>query len=144
MANVSEAARRSGVSAKMIRYYESIGLIAPAKRTASGYRTYEPDDMHRLRFVKRARDLGFSLDSIRQLLELWANRRRSSAKVKQIALEHIAELKDQIARAESMLHALQRLADSCRGDERETCPILDDLARPMERVAPKPRVRATV
>ena len=131
MMNVSEAARRSGVSAKMIRYYESIDLIAPAKRTASGYRTYEPDDMHRLRFVKRARDLGFSLDSIRQLLELWANRRRSSAKVKQIALEHIAELKDQVARAESMLHALQRLADSCHGDERETCPILNDLARPM-------------
>ena len=127
--NVGEAAQRSGVSAKMIRHYESIGLITPAKRTAAGYRTYATDDVHRLRFIKRARELGFSLDNIKQLLELWANRRRSSAKVKQIALEHIAELRDQIARAESMLHALQRLADSCHGDERETCPILDDLAQ---------------
>jgi MerR family copper efflux transcriptional regulator len=144
MMNVGEAARRSGVSAKMIRYYESIGLIAPAKRTASGYRTYEPDEVHRLRFIKRARDLGFSLDSIGQLLGLWANRRRSSAKVKQIALEHIAELKDQIARAESMLNALQRLADSCHGDERETCPILDDLARTPQPAATKPKVRESV
>ena len=127
--NVGEAAQRSGVSAKMIRHYESIGLITPAKRTAAGYRTYQTDDVHRLRFIKRARELGFSLGNIKQLLELWANRRRSSAKVKQIALEHIAELRDQIARAESMLHALQRLADSCHGDERETCPILDDLAQ---------------
>ena len=127
--NVGEASRRSGVSAKMIRYYESIGLIAPAERTISGYRTYEADDVHRLQFVKRARDLGFSLENIKHLLELWANRRRSSAKVKQIALRHIAELRDQIASAQSMLNTLQRLADSCHGDERETCPILDDLAR---------------
>ena len=112
----------------MIRYYESIGLIAPAKRTASGYRTYDADDVHRLRFIRRARDLGFSLDHVGQLLALWGNRRRTSAKVKQIALQHITELKDQISRAESMVHALQRLADSCHGDERETCPILDDLA----------------
>jgi Cu(I)-responsive transcriptional regulator len=127
--NVGEASRRSGVSAKMIRYYESIGLIARAERTASGYRTYEPDDVHRLQFIKRARDLGFSLENIKHLLELWANRRRSSAKVKHIALQHIAELKEQMARAQSMLNTLQRLADSCHGDERETCPILDDLAR---------------
>lgn len=126
--NISDAARRSGVSAKMIRYYESIGLTAHAKRSGSGYRTYEPEDVHRLRFIKRARDLGFSLDHIGQLLELWGNRRRTSAKVKQIALLHIAELKDQIARAQSMMHALQHLADSCHGDERDTCPILDDLA----------------
>jgi len=126
--NISAAAHGSGVSAKMIRYYESIGLIAPAKRAASGYRTYEHEDVHRLRFIKRARDLGFSLDHIGQLLELWGNRRRTSAKVKQIALQHIAELRDQIARAESMVHALQRLADTCHGDERETCPILDNLA----------------
>jgi Cu(I)-responsive transcriptional regulator len=126
--NISEAAHGSGVSAKMIRYYESIGLVAPAKRTASGYRTYADGDVHRLRFIKRARDLGFSLDHIGQLLELWGNRRRTSAKVKQIALQHIAELRDQIARAESMVHALERLADSCHGDERETCPILDNLA----------------
>ena len=127
--NIGEAARRSGVNAKMIRHYERIDLLAPPRRTASGYRTYEPDDVHRLRFIKRARELGFSLDRIKQLLELWANRRRSSAKVKQIALEHIAELRHQIARAESMLTALKRLADSCHGDERETCPILDDLAQ---------------
>lgn len=126
--NISDAAHGSGVSAKMIRHYESIGLITPAKRTASGYRTYEPEDLHRLRFIKRARDLGFSLEHIGQLLQLWANRRRASAKVKQIALKHIVDLKDQIARAESMVHALERLADSCHGDERETCPILDNLA----------------
>ena len=126
--NISDASHGSGVSAKMIRYYESIGLIAPAKRAASGYRTYEPDDLHRLRFIKRARDLGFSLNHIGQLLELWGNRKRTSAKVKQIALQHIAELRDQIARAETMVHALERLADSCHGDERETCPILDNLA----------------
>lgn len=140
--NVGEAGRRSGVSAKMIRHYESIGLLDRAKRTAAGYRTYESDDVHRLRFVKRARELGFSLDNIKRLLELWTNRRRSSAKVKQIALEHIAELKDQIAKAESMLHALQRLADSCHGDDRETCPILDDLARTTHRTVEKPKVRA--
>ena len=142
--NVGEAGRRSGVSAKMIRHYESIGLLDRAKRTAAGYRTYESDDVHRLRFVKRARELGFSLDNIKRLLELWTNRRRSSAKVKQIALEHIAELKDQIAKAESMLHALQRLADSCHGDDREMCPILDDLARTTHRTVAKPSVRAQV
>lgn len=130
--NIGEASRRSGVSAKMIRYYESIGLVGPAQRTEAGYRAYGLDDVHRLRFVKRARDLGFSLTNIGQLLDLWANRRRSSAKVKQIALEHIGELRDQIARAQSMLNALQRLADSCHGDERETCPILDDLAQVSE------------
>ena len=141
--NVGEAGRRSGVSAKMIRHYESIGLLDRAKRTAAGYRTYESDDVHRLRFVKRARELGFSLDNIKRLLELWPNRGRS-AKVKQIALEHIAELEDQIAKAESMLHALQRLADSCHGDDRETCPILDDLARTTDRMAAKPKVPAQV
>jgi Cu(I)-responsive transcriptional regulator len=138
--NVGEASRHSGVSAKMIRYYEGIGLIAPAKRTAAGYRTYESEDVHRLRFVKRARDLGFSLENVKHLLELWANRRRSSAKVKQIALQHIAELEEQIAKAESMLHALRRLANSCHGDEREACPILDDLAG-TGRGATRPKLR---
>jgi MerR family transcriptional regulator, copper efflux regulator len=141
--NISDAARHSGVSAKMIRYYESIGLTAAARRTGSGYRIYEPEDVHRLRFIKRARDLGFSLEHIGELLALWGNRRRTSAKVKQIALQHIAELRDQISRAESMLDALQRLADSCHGDERETCPILDNLAgstssTPKRNKAPQP------
>jgi MerR family gold-responsive transcriptional activator of gol and ges genes len=140
--NVGEAARHSGVSAKMIRHYESIGLIVPAKRTASGYRTYESDDVHKLRFIKRARDLGFSLDSIKHLLDLWANRRRSGAKVKQIALHHIAELKGQIARAESMLNTLQRLADTCHGDQRDTCPILDDLAQTSNRASPRSGIAA--
>ena len=140
--NVGEAARNSGVSAKMIRHYEGIGLIVPAKRTASGYRTYESDDVHKLRFIKRARDLGFSLDRIKQLLDLWVNRRRSSAKVKQIALQHIAELKEQIARAQTMLNTLQRLADTCHGDQREACPILDDLAQTSNRPSPRSRVAA--
>jgi Cu(I)-responsive transcriptional regulator len=137
--NIGEAARRSGVSAKMVRYYESIGLIGPASRTMAGYRTYSDEDVHRLRFIRRARDLGFPMPKIAGLLELWTNRRRSSAKVKEIALEHIGELKRQIAEAEAMLQTLQRLAHSCHGDERESCPIIDDLAQAQRTARSAPR-----
>lgn len=126
--NIGDAARYSGVSAKMIRHYEEIGLISAAGRTSSGYRTYGEADVHRLRFIKRARSLGFPISRISSLLTLWDNKRRSSSSVKAEALEHIANLKAQISEMRAMVNTLQRLADTCLGDERENCPILDDLA----------------
>jgi Cu(I)-responsive transcriptional regulator len=126
--NIGEAANRSGVSAKMIRYYESVALIAPADRSAAGYRRYGDTDIHRLRFIRRARDLGFSIEKITTLLGLWGNSRRSSAKVKELALLHIAELKQQIAIMQAVLTTLEHLAKSCHGDDRPECPIIDDLA----------------
>jgi Cu(I)-responsive transcriptional regulator len=126
--NIGEAAARSGVSAKMIRYYESIGLIGAAGRTAAGYRVYGETDIHRLRFVRRARDLGFSMEKIQTLLGLWGNSRRSSAKVKALALTHIADLKRQIGEMQAVLGTLEHLAAHCHGDDKPDCPIIDDLA----------------
>jgi len=126
--NIGEAAARSGVTAKMIRYYESIGLIGAASRTASGYRTYAETDLHRLRFIRRARDLGFSMEKIQTLLGLWGNKDRSSANVKSLALAHIEELKQQISELQSVLATLEHLAENCHGDGRPDCPILDDLS----------------
>lgn len=125
--NIGEAARRSGVSAKMIRYYEGIGLLAPTARTEAGYRVYRPQDLNALRFVRQARDLGFSLDDIRRLLALWNDRQRSSADVKAIALEHVADLERRIAELAAMRDTLRHLAQSCHGDARAQCPILDGL-----------------
>ncbi len=126
--NIGDAAKASGVSAKMIRHYESIGLIPSAGRTESGYRTYAETDLHRLRFVKRARALGFSIKQIEALLALWGDRRRSSAKVKALTQKHIDELEGKIAEMQAMKQALQQLAQQCHGDDRPDCPILDDLA----------------
>ncbi len=126
--NIGEAASRSGVSVKMIRYYESVGLIAAAKRTASNYRTYSEDDVHRLRFVRRARDLGFSVAEIAELLGLWGNRRRSAAQVKALALKHVEALKAQIESTQAMVRTLEGLARACHGGDRPDCPIIDDLA----------------
>jgi MerR family transcriptional regulator, copper efflux regulator len=126
--NIGAAAKASGVSAKMIRHYESIGLVPSAGRTESGYRTYAEPDLHRLRFVKRARNLGFSIKEIEALLALWGDRRRSSAKVKALTQKHIAELEARIAEMQAMKQALQHLAHQCHGDERPDCPILDELA----------------
>lgn len=126
--NIGEAAARSGVSAKMIRYYESIGLITVAARTASGYRTYSDTDLHRLRFIRRARDLGFSMEKIETLLGLWGNQQRNSAAVKSLAVAHIGELRQQIADLQSVLATLEHLAEHCHGDNRPDCPILDDLS----------------
>lgn len=126
--NIGDAARYSGVSAKMIRHYEEIGLISAAGRTSAGYRTYGEADVHRLRFIKRARNLGFPIARIASLLSLWDNKRRSSSAVKAEALGHIADLKAQMSEMRAMANTLQRLADTCLGDERENCPILDDLA----------------
>ena len=127
--NIGQAATASGVSAKMIRHYEEVGLVRPPKRSASNYRTYSGNDVHVLRFIKRARTLGFSMTDIKQLLALWQNKSRPSASVKKIAGSHIAELKRKIAETQSRVVALEHLARHCHGDERPECPILDDLAR---------------
>ena len=128
--NIGEAARVSGVSAKMIRYYESIGLIRVAARTASGYRDYSDADLHVLRFVRRARDLGFSLAEIQELLALWRDRARHSAEVRRIAETHVAALQQKIRDMQEMADTLQELVQCCQGDDRPDCPILDRLARP--------------
>ncbi|GJE59392.1 Cu(I)-responsive transcriptional regulator [Methylobacterium trifolii] len=125
---IGEAARLSGVSAKMIRWYEETGLLPAAARSESGYRHYGPADLHTLRFVRRARDLGFSVAGIAGLLALWRDRERPSAGVKAIALEQIADLRRRIADLEGMARTLERLAETCCGDDRPDCPILDDLS----------------
>jgi MerR family copper efflux transcriptional regulator len=126
--NIGRAAEQSGVSAKMIRYYESLGLLKAAKRTDAGYRIYDENDIHTLRFVRRARDLGFSMKQIEQLLGLWQNRRRASAEVRRVAELHITELNERIRELQSMRRTLEQLVHDCRGDARPQCPILDDLA----------------
>jgi Cu(I)-responsive transcriptional regulator len=126
--NIGEAAARSGVSAKMIRHYEEMGLIPKARRTGSGYRTYADSDVHTLRFIRHARDLGFAIRDIGGLLDLWQNRRRRSSEVKALALAHIQELEARIAEARAMKATLEHLVHCCQGDERPDCPILDNLA----------------
>lgn len=126
--NIGAAAKATGVSAKMIRHYESINLIPSAGRTEAGYRTYAEADLHRLRFVKRARNLGFSIKQIEALLGLWSDRRRSSAKVKALTQKHISDLESKINEMQAMKQALQHLAHQCHGDDRPDCPIIDELA----------------
>lgn len=128
--NIGQAARTSGVSAKMIRHYEGIGLIPKVRRTNAGYRAYSSSEVHELRFIRQARDLGFSTKQIAELLKLWRDRRRPSAKVKQLALEHIRELQGKIREMQAMKATLEHLAEHCRGDERPDCPILEELAAP--------------
>jgi MerR family copper efflux transcriptional regulator len=130
MLTIGEAAEASGVSAKMIRHYESLGMIPKSRRTAGNYRMYSDADVQTLRLVRRARDLGFSIEQIAELVSLWRNRSRSSASVRRIALEHIAQLEEKIVRTQSMVRTLRELADHCHGDARPECPILDDLAKP--------------
>ena len=126
--NIGQASKASGVSAKMIRHYEEVGLIAPASRTDSGYRQYNEAEVHSLRFIRHARDLGFSIAQIGELVGLWQNRRRSSSRVKALALAHVAELERKVASLQAMKDTLQHLALCCHGDERPECPILDRLA----------------
>ena len=127
--NIGEAANAAGVSAKMIRYYESIDLIRTPARTGSGYRVYSSEDVHTLRFIGRARDLGFSIEEISSLLMLWRDRSRASANVKRIATEKIANLETKIGELAAMVDSLRHLAENCHGDRRPDCPILSDLAR---------------
>ncbi|AOX60889.1 Cu(I)-responsive transcriptional regulator [Stenotrophomonas bentonitica] len=128
--NIGEAATFSGVSAKMIRYYEQIGLIPPAARSEAGYRHYSPQDAHSLRFIRRARDLGFSVEQIGELLVLWQDRERASADVKAVALSHVDGLKAKIAELQAMVQTLEHLAAHCHGNDRPDCPIIADLAQP--------------
>lgn len=125
--NIGEAARASGVSAKMIRYYEDAGLVPPAARSVAGYRLYGAADVHRFRFIRRARDLGFPVAEIGELLGLWSDRSRRSADVKRLAQAHIADLEGRIAKLRQMADTLQALADGCAGDHRPDCPILAGL-----------------
>jgi len=126
--NIGEAARRSGVSARMVRHYEGLGLLPSVARTESGYRQYTEADIHTLRFVKRSRDLGFSMDEIAELVGLWHNRRRTSASVKRIAQKHLGDLEQRIADMQAMQRTLSHLVHCCHGDARPDCPILEDLA----------------
>lgn len=125
--NIGQTAKASGISAKMIRYYESVGLIAAADRTDSGYRVYTDRDVEILHFIRRSRDLGFKVEDIRDLLGLWRDRRRKSASVKKVALRQIDELKQKIVELQEMVQTLQTLADSCSGDQNSHCAIIDEL-----------------
>jgi len=125
--NIGEAASASGVSAKSIRYYEAAGLIATAGRTGGGYRVYTQADLYVLCFIKRARDLSFSIERIRRLLDLWQDKSRASRDVKRLALDHVAEITAKIAAMRAVRDAVQELADKCDGDDRPECPILHDL-----------------
>ena len=145
--NIGEASRASSVSAKMIRYYEQIGLIPAAERTGSGYRAYSQADVHRLRFIRRARDLGFSVAEITDLLGLWNDKARHSADVKRLATQHIADLEQRIGHLRQMADTLKSLIHCCAGDERPECPILQRLeegedAAPAEAPAAAVRRRA--
>lgn len=126
--NIGDAAKASGVSAKMIRHYEAIGLIEEARRTESGYRLYTEQNVQVLQFIHRGRELGFSLEQIADLLALWQDKNRASSDVRALALQHVDELDRKIAQMQSMRQTLVKLAKSCHGDKRSDCPILEDLA----------------
>jgi MerR family gold-responsive transcriptional activator of gol and ges genes len=131
--NIGEAAKISGVNAKLIRHYESIGIIPKASRSESGYRTYSKDDVHVLSFVKRARNLGFSMKEIKKLVSLWRNKSRASSDVKNLALAHIQEMEQKIRDLQEMTKTLKHLAKNCHGDNRPDCPIIIDLESVMKR-----------
>ncbi|HEX5094033.1 MAG TPA: Cu(I)-responsive transcriptional regulator [Burkholderiales bacterium] len=130
--DIGRASKASGVSVKMVRHYEEIGLLKKVARTYANYRVYTANDVHTLRFIKRARGLGFAVEDIRELLSLWQNKSRPSASVKKIARQHMEALRTRIAELKSMADALEHLVDHCHGDQRPACPILEDL----ERVSP--------
>ena len=126
--NIGEAAKASGVSAKMVRHYESVGLFPEAARTEAGYRQYSTVEVNTLRFIRQARDLGFSIEQIRELLGLWQNRKRPSRQVKALAQAHIAELDEKLKELQAMRSTLAHLVHCCHGDDRPDCPIIDALA----------------
>lgn len=127
---IGEAARLSGISPKMLRHYEGLGLLGQVARTEGNYRQYSAADVHTLRFIRRARDMGFAIGEIHTLVDLWRNRRRSSETVKRFAQSHIDDLGERIASLEAMRRTLQDLVQRCPGNQRPDCPILDDLAAP--------------
>ncbi len=126
--NIGQAAKLSNVSAKTIRYYESINLIPKAARSDNGYRDYSSNDVEMLRFIKRSRNLGFSVDDVSNLLDLWRNKQRASADVKAVALKHIEDVEKRIVELESIRDTLKNLTKCCHGDNRPDCPILEGLA----------------
>jgi MerR family transcriptional regulator, copper efflux regulator len=145
--NIGQAAAASGVSAKMIRYYESIGLIEKTLRTEAGYRVYSETDLHNLRFIRRARDLGFSVEQIGELVSLWRDRSRASTDVKRLALDHVGALERKAAALQSMADSLRHLAEHCRGDNRPDCPIIAglegaDISPAGETVSPRRKASA--
>ena len=135
--NIGEAAKASGVSVKMIRHYEAIGLLPAATRTESGYRVYRPEDIHALRFIRNARDLGFPLAEIEELLGLWSNRARASAEVKRLALAHVVAIDEKVKALQAMGDTLRHLAAACKGDHRPECPILEGISEPHAAAAAK-------
>lgn len=137
--NIGQAAKASGVSAKMIRHYESIGLIEAADRTEAGYRTYRDNEIATLRFIRRARDLSFSTSQIKDLLALWQDRGRASADVKRLALQHVAGLEARMRELREMAGTLKHLAKNCHGDARPDCPIIEEFSQGQAAPAPKPR-----
>jgi Cu(I)-responsive transcriptional regulator len=141
--NIGQAAQASGVSAKMIRHYEQVGLVPAAVRTESGYRQYGESDVHTLRFIRRARDLGFSIPEIGELVGLWQNRRRPSRQVKLLAQAHVAELEQKIQELHAMKASLEHLVHCCHGDDRPECPILESLANGSTVGAPPAAPRGT-
>jgi MerR family copper efflux transcriptional regulator len=130
--NIGLASKTTGVTAKMIRYYENVGLIRPTDRTQSNYRTFSDSDVNELKFIKRARTLGFSVEEIKRLLELWRDHGRPSREVKAIAQQHVADLDVRIAEMQAMADTLRQLANACAGDERPHCPILNGLGSAAE------------
>ena len=128
--DIGQASKASGVSVKMIRHYEAIGLLPKVARTFANYRLYRESDLHTLRFIRRARSLGFSMDDIKELLGLWQNKSRSSAAVKKIAGKHVDDLTRRIGELKAMVATLEHLSRHCHGDHRPDCPILDDLSGP--------------
>jgi Cu(I)-responsive transcriptional regulator len=134
--NIGEAAKASGVSVKMIRHYEAIGLLPAATRTESGYRIYRPEDVHALRFIRNARDLGFPLVEIEELLGLWRDRARASAEVKRLALAHVAAIEKKVRSLQAVGETLRHLAETCHGDGRPECPILEGLSEREPPAAP--------
>lgn len=133
--SIGETAAASGVSAKMIRHYESIGLIEKAGRTFGNYRIYSEKDLHTLQFIRRARALGFSIQQIGELLSLWQDRKRASANVRRLALEHVERLEAKARELEAMARTLKDLARHCQGDHRPECPIIDELALPESHIS---------
>ena len=125
--NIGQASQEAGITAKMIRYYESIGLLPEADRRESGYRDYSDDDISRLKFLRRARSLGFSVPQIQELMRLWSDRDRSNAEVRELALNHAAELEVKAQQLQEMIQTLRRLARACRRGDRPECPIIEDL-----------------